>query len=211
MTNPNAENKEIDWEEVILRLQTLTRSLAKGKGWFRGVETTVYLKGKEIDDYVFEAIEIHLRNPEKFEPNKGSFIKYLFYSIIRNLVRYDLVSAENRTTNDVFAYQNDNEDEDNSAPYLDAILPYAEVFFDQEIDFKEVMSYIESEAKGDAIVENIFLGLSGYGLKRAEIIKEFNMTPVEYDNGMRRLITIRNKAAKKYDINSHYEQQLKIQ
>lgn len=200
MANHNLENADIDWEEVILCLQTFTRSLANGKGWFRGEETTVYLRGKEIDDYVFDAIEIYLRNPEKFDPSKGSLIKYLCYSIIRNLVRNDLVSAENRTTNDVFAYQNDGGDEDDSAVYLDAILPHAEVFFDQEIDFTEVMNYIESETKGDSVVENIFLGISGYGLKRAEIIKEFDMTPVVYDNGMRRLITIRNKAAKKYGI-----------
>jgi hypothetical protein len=200
MTNHNVENTDIDWEELILRLQTFTRSLANGKGWFRGAETTVYLRGKEIDDYVFDAIEIYLRNPEKFDPIKGSLIKYLCYNIIRNLVRNDLVSAENRSTNDVFAYQNESEDEDESAPYLDAILPHAEVFFDQEIDFTEVMNYIESETKGDSVVENIFLGISGYGLKRAEIIREFDMTPVEYDNGMRRLITIRNKAAKKYGI-----------
>lgn len=200
MANHSLENADIDWEEVILRLQTFTRSLANGKGWFRGEETTVYLRGKEIDDYVFDAIEIYLRNPEKFDPSKGSLIKYLCYSIIRNLVRNDLVSAENRTTSDVFAYQNDSENEDESAVYLDAILPHAEVFFDQEIDFTEVMNYIESETKGDSVVENIFLGISGYGLKRAEIIKEFDMSPVEYDNGMRRLITIRNKAAKKYGI-----------
>jgi len=200
MANHNAENSDIDWEEIILRLQTFTRSLANGKGWFRGEETTIYLRGKEIDDYVFDAIEIYLRNPEKFDSNKGSLIKYLCYSIIRNLVRNDLVSAENRTTSDVFAYQNESENEDDSASYLDSILPHAEVFFDQEIDFNEVMSYIEAETKGDSIVENIFLGISGYGLKRAEIIKEFSMTPVEYDNGMRRLITIRNAAAKKYGI-----------
>lgn len=200
MVNQNAQNAAIDWEEVILHLQTFTRSLANGKGWFRGDETTVYLRGKEIDDYVFDAIGIYLRNPEKFDPNKGSLIKYLCYNIIRNLVRHDLVSAENRSTIDVFAYQNDNEDEDESSPYLDAILPKAEVFFDQEIDFTEVMNYIELETKGDSIVENIFLGISGYGLKRAEIIKEFGMTPVEYDNGMRRLITIRNKAANNYGI-----------
>jgi hypothetical protein len=200
MANHNAENSDIDWEEIILRLQTFTRSLANGKGWFRGEETTIYLRGKEIDDYVFDTIEIYLRNPEKFDSTKGSLIKYLCYSIIRNLVRNDLVSAENRTTSDVFAYQNESENEDDSASYLDSILPHAEVFFDQEIDFNEVMSYIEAETKGDSIVENIFLGISGYGLKRAKIIKEFSMTPVEYDNGMRRLITIRNAAAKEYGI-----------
>ena len=165
MANLNAENTDIDWEEIILRLQTFTRSVANGKGWFRGEETTIYLRGKEIDDYVFDAIGIYLRNPEKFDPNKGSLIKYLCFSIIRNLVRNDLVSAENRTTNDVFAYQNERDDEDDSSPYLDAILPHAEVFFDQEIDFMEIMSYIETETKGDSVVENIFLGISGLSLE----------------------------------------------
>lgn len=201
MTNQNAENTSIDWEKVILCLQSYTRSLLKGKGWFRGGETTTFLKGQKIDDYVFEAIGKYLRNPEKHDPSKRSLIEYLKKHLIRSLVSNDLVSAENKTSSDVFAYENENEDEDDSAPYLDSILPHAEVFFDQEIDYKEVMSYIESETKGDAIVENIFLGISGYGLKRAEIIKEFNMTENEFDNGMRRLITIRNKAAKKYDIN----------
>jgi hypothetical protein len=198
MTNQTAGNTSIDWEEVILCLQSYTRALVKGKGWFRGDETTTYLKGQEIDDYVFEAIGRYLRNPEKYDSSKRSLIEYLKKHLIRSLVSNELVSAENRTSSDVFAY--DQEDDDDSAPYLDSILPRAEVFFDQEIDFKEVMSYIDSEAKGDAIVENIFLGISGYGLKRAEIIKEFNMTPIEFDNGMRRLITIRNKAAKKYEI-----------
>lgn len=199
MSSQNEENNSIDWEDVIPCLQSYTRSLVKGKGWFRG-ETTTFLKGQEIDDYVFEAIGRYLRNPEKFNPERGTLKNYLRYNLIQSLVSNDLVSAENRTSSDVFASENKNEGEEDSAPYLDSILPHATVFFDQEIDFKEVMSYIESETKGDVIVENIFLGISGYGLKRAEIIKEFNMTPLEFDNGMRRLITIRNKAAKKFDI-----------
>lgn len=191
---------DTEWEELILCLQSFTRSLVGGKGWFRGKESTTYLKGKEIDDYVFEAIGRYLRNPEKFNPERGSLKNYLRYNLIQSLVSNDLVSAENQTTSDVFAFNNDKDDEDDSAPYLDSILPHGEAFFDQEIDFKEVMSYIESEAKGDSVVENIFLGITGYGLKRAEIIKEFNMTPLEFDNGMRRLITIRKKTAQKYDI-----------
>jgi hypothetical protein len=191
---------EAEWQEVILCLQSYTRSLVDGKGWFRGEETTTYLKGKEIDDYVFEAIGRYLKNPEKYDPNRGSLKNYLRYNLIQSLVSNDLVSAENKTSSDIFAYENGEEGEDDSTPYLDAILPHAEVFFDQEIDFTEVMRYIESEVKGDSVVENIFLGITGYGLKRAEIIKEFNMTPLEFDNGMRRLITIRKKAAKKYDI-----------
>ncbi len=200
MTNQNPEIVNVEWEEIILRLQSYTRLLVKGKGWFRGGKITTFLSGKEIDDYVFEAIGRYLKNPEKHDPSKRTLIEYLKKHVIRSLVSNDLVSAENKTSTDVFAYENENGDEDEPSPFLDSILPYAEVFFDQEIDFEEVMSYIESEAKGDGHVENIFLGLEGYGMKRAEIIKEFNMTPIEYDNGMRRLITIRNKAAKKFDL-----------
>jgi len=200
MTNQNTEITNAEWEEILLRLQSYTRKLVKEKSWFRGDGTATFLSGKEIDDYVFEAIGRHLKNPEKHDPSKRSLIEYLKKHVIRSLVSNDLVSAENKTSSNLFAYENENEDEDDSAPFLDFILPHAEVFFDQEIDFKEIMCYIESEVKGDTIVENIFLGISGYGLKRAEIMEEFNMTPVEFDNGMRRLITIRGKAAKKYDI-----------
>lgn len=200
MTNQNTEITNAEWEDIILRLQSYTLKLVKEKGWFRGDGTATYLSGKEIDDYVFEAIGRYLKNPEKHDPSKRSLIEYLKKHVIRSLVSNDLVSAENKTSSNLFAYENENEEEDDSAPFLDSILPHAEVFFDQEIDFKEIMSYIESEVKGDAIVENIFLGISGFGLKRAEIMEEFNMTPVEFDNGMRRLITIRSKAAKKYDI-----------
>lgn len=200
MSNHISEVTNEEWEDIILRLQSYTRMLVKEKGWFRGVDAGIFISGKEIDDYVFEAIGRYLKNPEKHDPSKRSLVEYLKKHIIRSLVNNDLVSAENQTSSDVFSYEKENEDEDDSAPFLDSILPHAEVFFDEEIDFNEIMSYIESETKGDEHVENIFLGLVGYGMKRAEIIEEFGMKPTEYDNGMRRLITIRKKAANKYDI-----------
>lgn len=202
MTNQTPEITNDEWKEIILLLHTYTRLLVKSKGWFRGDGTEMLLSGKEIDDYVFEAIGRYLEKPEKHDPTKRSLIEYLKKHVIRSLVNNDLRSAENRTSTDVFANKSESEsvNDEDSTPFLDSILPHAEVFFDQEIDFKEIMNYIESEVKGDVDVENIFLGLVGYGMKRAEIIQEFNMTPSQYDNGMRRLITIRTKAAKKYDI-----------
>lgn len=76
-----------------------------------------------------------------------------------------------------------------------------------EIDYNNIMKFIESEVKGDDCAENIFLGLN-CGMKRAGIIDEFRMSPSDYDNAMRRLITIRKKAAQKYNIkkNKHHEQ-----
>jgi len=200
MINKKAENSSIDWEEIILCLQSFTRSLVNGKGWFRGGKTKVFLKGQEIDDYVFAAIERYLRNPEKYNPSKGLLIDYLRYNLIRSMVSNDLVSAENRTSKDVFVVTDENKDKKDSGLYLDSILPHAHAFFDQEIDYKEVMSYVESEIKSDTIVEEIFLGLCCYGFKRREVIEEFKMNEKDYDNGMRRLNTIRNNAAKRYDI-----------
>lgn len=205
MSNQTEEKTDIDidWEEVLLKLQCYARSLINGKQWFRGNKTTVFLKGKEIEDYVFSAIEKYLRNPEKFDPQKGSLINYLQYNLIRSMVGNDIRSRENKTSMDVFTTADNTEPEENSCSYLDSIMPCADAFFDQEIDYNEIMSYIEAETKGDKIVEEIFLGLFHFDLKRREIIEEFSMTEKEYDNGMRRLNTIRNKTADKYKLMSN--------
>lgn len=203
MSNQNEENTTIDWEEVILKLQSFTRSWVNGKGWFRGGKTTTFIKGKEIEDYVFGAIEKYLRNPEKYAPSKGSLLDYLKYNLIRSMVSNDLVSAENQTSKNVFSIADEKEQlEEDSGSYLDSILPHAEVYFDQEIDYKEIMSSIENEVKGDNIAEEIFLGVYCYNLKRREVIEEFKMTENDFDNGMRRLKTILSNTAKKYDLNT---------
>jgi len=200
MSNPTGGNADIDWEEVILSLQAYTRFVVNDKGWFRGEKTSTFLKGKEIDDYVYGAIEKYLRNPEKFDSQKGTLILYLKYNLIRSLVVNDLVSAENKTSKDVFGIADTREDDENGVgSYLDATLPHAEVFFDQEVDYKQIMASIEADIKTDKIVEEIFLGIHTYGMARREVIKEFDMTDNDFDNGMRRLKTILTNTAKKFD------------
>ena len=194
-------DEPIDWEEVILKLQVFTRSCVEGKGWFRGGKTKTYLSGKEINEYVMEAIEEYLWNPQKYDRAKGTLINYLNYGIVRRLVSNDLVSKENRTTQDVFSVaDNLEEDEDDGGSYLDRTLPYTCAYFDQEIDYKEIMSFVEEEIKGKVVEENIFLAIYSYGMKRREVIAEFNMTEGEYDNGIRRLKTVFATAAAKYDL-----------
>jgi hypothetical protein len=202
MSSKNIDNTAIDWEEIILKLQSFTRTLVNGKGWFRGGKTKTFLKGKEIEDYIFGAIEKYLRNPEKHDPLRGSLIDYLKFNLIRSMVSNDLVSAENKTSKNYFAIaDNKAGEEDNTNLYLDTILPCVEAYFDQEIDYKEIMNSIETEVKGDKIAEEIFLGVCCYNLKRREVIEEFKMTEIDFDNGMRRLKTILNNTAKKYDLN----------
>jgi hypothetical protein len=182
----------IDWDEIILRLVAFTRSLAKGKQWFRGGKTDSFLMGKQAEDYAFIAIGKYLEEPEKFDASKGELLDYLQYNLVRSLVGNDLRKKENRLTQDVFAHCDDDDDE--HAPYLDRILPHIEALFPDDIDYEAVKDYIEKEIQGDADAENIFLGLYTYGMKRREVIKEFEMQANAFDNGMRRLTTVLNRA-----------------
>lgn len=198
----DVKNADIDWEEVILKLQSFTRFLVNGKGWFRGKYTKTFLKGKEIDDYVFGAIEYYLFNPDKYNKSRGKFINYLKYNLICSMVINDLVSAENQTSKDVFAFVNqDKQESEDSCSYLDSIMPHVEAYFDQEIDYNWIMNSLEAEVKGDEIAEEIFLGHCCYNMKRRDIIEESKMSESDYDNGFRRLNTILKNTAIKFELN----------
>lgn len=185
---------EIDWEDIILKLMAFTRSLASSLTWFRGPKTISFLMGKEAEDYVYAAIGKYLESPQKFDPTKGDLVDYLKYNLIRTLVGNDARKTENRLSKDVFANFDEDEDDENGS-YLDRILPHFETLLPDDIDYNTIKEYIEKEIQGDKDVENIFLGLYSFGMKRREIIEEFNMTAGEYDNGMRRLNTVINRAA----------------
>lgn len=200
MKDINDEEKPIEWKKVIASLQTFTRKWVEGLAWFRGGKTKSFVKGKGIDDYVSDAIEKYLRNPENFNPEKGNLIDYLKFNLIRSMVSNDIRLIENRLTLDVFSMGEKTNDED-LVSYLDSILPFAEALFDQEIDYKVIMDEIEIEVSKDKIVEEIYLGERSFNLKRSEIIAEFKMSEKEFDNGKRRMQTILKNIASKYDLN----------
>jgi hypothetical protein len=201
VNSQNDVNNE-DLGVLYLQLYAYTDNLLKKKGWFRGGKTDSFLKGKQIHDCVSEAIEKHLTNPEKYDCTTGrSLENYLKLHVIRTLVGNDSKSPENKTSKGISSIVSKNDEGGEEAgSYLDSILPYAEAYFDQEIDSKEIMSFIEQEIAKDKIVEEIYLGIRCYGWKRAMVIKEFNMSENDFDNGMRRMSTILNSVAKKYDI-----------
>lgn len=201
MNDINTEDP--DWEGIILILQAYTRGLIKGKKWFRGKDPVAYLKGKEIDDYVYEALGRYLRNPEKFDSSKGALTDYLKFSVIRSLVANDIRSDENKTTKDVFGIADDLDDENNADSYLESVLPFVEAFFDQQVDYDTVMNDIAETVQGENEVEQIFVSVYGYGMKRREVIKEFEMSEETYNNAFRRLKTIINNTVKKFDLTEH--------
>jgi len=198
MTNSTSKISEIDWKPLLLQLQAFTRSFVQFKGWFRKTGPKDVIKGKQIDDYVYEAITRYLENPQKHDPNKGTLVDYLKFTVIRSLVSNDLVSSENRTSSDVVGLimlTDENED----LSYRDARLPYAEAVFDQNIDYDAIMKHVHEEIAKDSKVEEVFLGQSEQ-MKRSEIISAFNMTPEEYDNANRRLKTILKNTARTFDL-----------
>ncbi len=202
MSIDTGSQDHIDWEEIIVRLTAFTRSWTRGKPWFRGEKTTTFLMGKEVEDYVFAAIGKYLEEPEKFDPDKGELLEYLKYNLVRSFVANDLRKKENNRTDDIFAEDNDEDDEGGSSSYSERVLPYTAALFPDDIDYNAIKEYIEKEVQGDADAENIFLGIYTYGMKRREVIEEFTMTAVAFDNGMRRLTTVINRAAAHFNKNT---------
>lgn len=202
MSTDTDNQTHIDWEEIIVRLTAFTRSWTRGKPWFRGEKTTNFLMGKEVEDYVYAAIGKYLEDPEKFDPNKGELLEYLKYNLVRSFVANDLRKKENNQTDDIFAEDSEEDEEDGSSSYSERVLPYTAALFPDDIDYNAIKEFIEKEVQGDADAENIFLGIYTYGMKRREVIEEFTMTAVTFDNGMRRLTTVINRAAGHFNKNT---------
>lgn len=201
MSTDKGNQANIDWEEIIVRLTAFTRSWTRGKPWFRGETATTFLMGKEVEDYVFAAIGKYLEEPEKFDPDKGELLEYLKYNLVRSFVANDLRKKENNQTDDIFAEDKEEGDVETSSSYSERVLPYTAALFPDDIDYNAIKEYIEKEVQDDADAENIFLGIYTYGMKRREVIEEFTMTAVVFDNGMRRLTTVINRAASHFNKN----------
>ncbi|MFT4155194.1 hypothetical protein [Parafilimonas sp.] len=186
---------EIAWEDILLRLTAFTKSWTNGRAWFRGEETSTFIEGKKVEDYVYEAIGRFLESPQKYDPNKGELVDYLKYQLVRTLVGNDLRKLENTQTADIFAYDDFSDEEEESSPYSERVMPYTAAIFPDDIDYAAIKTYIESEIQGDKDTENVFLGVYISDMKRREVIAEFNMTAADFDNGMRRLNTVLKRAA----------------
>lgn len=190
------KSDEIEWEKVIVELHAYTLSLTKSRGWFRGSKTQNFIGGKQFEDYTFEAIGRYLKNPQLYDPTKGSLVKFLKYYIIRSLISNDLISAENRTSASISIFDSD----DNEENYEERCQAVVEGLFDEEIDYCDILSQIRESVSHDKLLECIFTASIDENLKRREIIEVYNISSNDYDNGMRRLKTILKNVARKFDI-----------
>jgi hypothetical protein len=198
MQNINPQNDEIDWGDVFPRLYAYAHYLLEKFVWFRGAGTDVYLEGKTVDDYVYDAIEQYLLNPGKYDPSTGrSLTNYIKYHILLTLIGNDARSQENRRGVVPVPGTSDEEEGDYSDNIL---LGVSEALFDQEIDLDKVIADIEKELRSDDIAERIFIGLRLLGYSRKDLIKQTGLSSDEFDNGMRRLNTVLKNTAKKFQL-----------
>jgi hypothetical protein len=188
-----------EWEEIYSRLYAYTHKILRTKLWFRGENTEVFLKGKQVDDYVMEAITKYLENPADYNPSFGrTLVNYLKLHILRHLISNDSKSPENKLTKHFILPDNIDDEEENR--YKETMYPYITEYFDEEIDAKAVTAYIEKEISDDEIAEQIYLGICITGMKRRDVIKELNITEKDFDNGMRRLNTVLKNTSKEFGI-----------
>ncbi len=189
----------INWEDVYVQLYAYTDQLLKAHQWFRKGKSDSFLKGKQVHDYVADAIEKYLSAPEKYNPSTNrSLVNYLKLHIIRTLVGNDANSSENRTSLDIFAL---NDTDDDPFENIEFFLPYANIYFDQEMDYNKILSDVKMQLKGDETACKIFDCVCCNGMKRREVILEHNLQDPDFDNGMKRLRTVLKNTAKKYDLN----------
>jgi hypothetical protein len=188
----------VPWKEILPSLNGYAKLLLETRHWFRRPGAYSYLKGKEAGDYVMEAVAKYLEHPEKFDASKRSLVGYLKEHIIRSLISNDATSSENQTNIDPAADELEGLDALETT-FFSSVLPQHASDIEEMIDFKQIICYIVAELKDDDIAQNILLGRVE-GLERRDIAEEFGMTAHQYDNGMRRLLTVSLHAAKHFNI-----------
>jgi hypothetical protein len=188
----------IEWEKIYLQLYAYADQLLKAHRWFRGKNTDSYLEGRQPHDYVMDAIEKYLNEPEKYDPSHNrSLVNYLKLHLIRSAVGNDSKKVENIVSSNIF---NKQESENEDDVFLDAMLPCFNDYFDQQIDLTNILNDVFNSIKEDTLVLKIFEGCCRNRLKRREVIEEYKMTEAEYDNGFKRLRTILKNTAKKFEL-----------
>jgi hypothetical protein len=190
---------EINWDDLYLQLYAYTDQLLKSYSWFRKGKTDSFLKGKQPYDYIADAIEKYLLEPEKYDSSSGrSLLNYLKWHIIRTAVGNDVRSSENKSTIEL-ASKNDPNSEREENLDVESLFPFIAANFDDEIDYKHLMKEIEEKLADDELSKLIFSEVRRKGFDRKDVIKNHKVSEKEFDNGMKRLNRILKNIAKEYN------------
>lgn len=187
------------WKNTLAELLAYADGLLKNCDSFRGNNPDAFVKGKEAEDYVHEAIAKYFENQEKYDPTKGPLIKFLKYYILRRLVSNDLNSPDNKRYVDLFGWQGHEDSTDAEIP-VDAFLPLIRPSFDDELDYPQIIQDIQTQLEQDPVALTVFQLVKRQGYKRREVIQQEQYTEGQFDNAMKKVDRAIKKVASKYNI-----------
>lgn len=159
----------------------------------RRFQTDVNSKGKSFKDYVHDAIEKHLRQEDRFDPDKSPIEFHLKFNVILGAISNDfkhhvktrfVESREKMDSGSNFTRGRLEELE----PTLDNVTPDL-----IDYDRKLIFDTIEKRISGDDQVERIYLAVCHGNFEfsdRSEICEEFDLTLDQFNNAKRRLLTV---------------------
>lgn len=167
-------------------------------------------RGKSFSDYVFDAIEKHLRGEDNYDKARSTLDYHLKKNVIRQAIYNDLpphvknhrklVSKQSLTESNIVPIPSAAREQS-----VSAVIPEL-LAYDEKVIFQE----IERVIGDDKVVGEIYLAITTGGFSlvdRAEICRELDMKLSDFDNGKRRLNTILKNVFRKFnlDIRLDYE------
>ncbi len=155
---------EAERQNQYAKLYAFTQYLLGGYTWFRRTADDSYVGGKTAPDYVVEAITQHLEHPEKYDPTKRRFVRYLKKHTIRCMIRDDAELGENTTTADrpsrklKSTFKGLAKDQEPSGDWRE-LIAYADQLFDEKMDYQTIIQEVKSELVSDPEALTIFEGV----------------------------------------------------
>lgn len=174
------------WLEVINRLRAFAEDQISIYNWFRGENALP--QGYTADDFTQETILRYCKNPSIYNPERGKFLAFLKYYILKRLVYNLSMLTENAQTTDIYQMSS-GEEEDENVSYED-YLPETMFDIEGQIDHDKYVTLIIEKIDGETLLEKIFEGIFINNLKRREICQQYQMSEQDYDNAVRQLNTI---------------------
>ncbi|MEO0554257.1 MAG: hypothetical protein AAF149_13700 [Bacteroidota bacterium] len=163
--------------EIILRVAAYAQKLIEAYTWFRGSDALP--GGWSARDFALEAMTRLLENPDQFDMQRSgltvdNIVAYLNRNIVRNLVRGARDWDENKKSDDLH-------DDD-----FEGALPFDIILMDEKVDVKTIKQYFEEALAEEEELYELFIGIYEDDLTRAEICKQLDIPPEEYDRRMKR-------------------------
>lgn len=185
--------------------QLLQNLFAYSRGLYRKLyRGEVNEKGKSFKDYVYQAIDLHLRGKDNYDPEKAPLEYHLKFHVIKRELHNDLPAHVKKEYREGINVDPDELEMVHIIPEpAEEKEPVGDEINFTEYDRKLIFTEIEKEVNGDDVVERIYLAVAHdkFNLSdRSEICEEFDITPSDFDNGKRRFVTILKRVFKKLQL-----------